>query len=234
MLDRRCEDMAQALDGVQDGACIAISGFGESGRPNMLIKALLDRGTRDITLISNNAGEGHTGLASLLLAGRVRRLICSFPRGAMQGEIEHLVRAGGLELEVTPQGTLAERLRAGGAGIPAFFTPAGFGTLIAEGKETRDFDGRGYVMERALTADFALVKAHRADRWGNLTYLNLARNFCPLVAAAGRRTIVEADEIVPLGAIAPEQVITPGIYTDVLMHSQPVPDAAWPMPERAA
>ncbi len=234
MLDRRSEDLEQALDGISDGATIAISGFGESGRPNMLIKALLDRGTRDITLISNNAGEGTMGLAALLLEGRVRRLLCSFPRGAMQGDVERLVRAGALELEVMPQGTLAERLRAGGAGIPAFYTATGYGTQIANGKESRTFGGRGYLLETALTADFGLIKAHRADRWGNLTYRNLARNFCPLVAAAAKRSIVEADEIVPLGDIPPAEVITPGIFTDVLVQTRPVPHGDWPRARVAA
>jgi len=228
MLDRRCDRLEQALDGIGSGARLMISGFGEAGRPNMLIKGLIDRGVTDLDLISNNAGEGETGLAALIRAGMVRRLTCSFPRGALAQVVEHFVRHRGLELDVMPQGTLAERLRAGGAGIPAFYTATGYGTIYADGKETREFDGRGYVMETAITADFALVKAHRADRWGNLTYLNLARNFSPLMAMAGKRTIVEADEILELGAIAPEEVVTPGIFTDVLVRTVDVPDADWP------
>jgi len=222
MIDKRCDSLAAALEGLGDGARLMISGFGESGRPDMLIKAVLEAGITGLDLISNNAGEGTTGLAALFLAGRVRRLTCSFPRGAMQDEIEALVRAGKLELDVMPQGTLAERIRAGGAGIAAFYTPTSFGTIVAEGKETRMFDGRGHVLETALTADFALVKAHRADRWGNLTYDKLGRSFAPLMAAAASCTIVEADEIVELGDIAPGDVITPGIFTDRLVQTAPV------------
>lgn len=227
MLDRRCDNLETALEGIEDGARVMISGFGECGRPNMLIKALLDKGVRDLELISNNAGEGATGLAALFLHGRVRKLICSFPRGAMQDTIEDLVRKGNMELEVMPQGTFAERVRAAGAGIPAFYTPTSFGTIVAQGKETRVFDGRGHVLEHALHADFAFVKAQTGDRWGNLTYENLARNFCPLMAAAATRTIVEADEITELGGIAPHDVITPGIFVNCITLSRPVPDADW-------
>jgi 3-oxoadipate CoA-transferase alpha subunit len=227
MIDRRRTDLAEAFAGVGDGARVMIGGFGEAGRPNMLIKALLDSGIKDIDLISNNAGDGKTGLAALFYAGRVRKLTCSFPRGAMRDLAMELVTSGRMELEVMPQGTLAERIRAGGCGIPAFFTPTSFGTLIAEGKETRMFDGRGHVLETAITAEIALVKAHRADRYGNLTFENLARNFNPLMAAAATRTIAEADEIVELGGLDPHDVHSPGIFTNDLYQTRPVPEDRW-------
>ena len=189
MLDRRCDDLAEAFAGIGDGARVMVAGFGEAGRPNMLIKALLDSGIKDLDLISNNAGDGETGLAALFRAGRVRKLTCSFPRGAMQDVMLDLVTSGKMELEVMPQGTLAERIRAGGCGIPAFYTPTSYGTLVAEGKETREFDGRGHVLETALKAEIGLVKAHKADRFGNLTFENLARNFNPLIAAAASRCL---------------------------------------------
>ena len=227
MIDRRCDNLAEVLSGFADGARIMIGGFGESGRPNMLIKALLDSGIKDIDLVSNNAGEGEEGLAALFFAGRVRKLTCSFPRGAMRDLALELVTTGKLELEVMPQGTLAERIRAGGCGIPAFYTPTSFGTLIAQGKETRDFNGQGHVLETAITADLGLVKAHKADRYGNLTFENLARNFNPLVASATTTTIVEADEIVDLGDIDPNHVHSPGIFTNHLVQTRPVPGPSW-------
>ncbi|WP_043747906.1 3-oxoacid CoA-transferase subunit A [Pseudooceanicola atlanticus] len=227
MLDRRCDSLAQAFEGIGDGARVMVAGFGEAGRPNMLIKALLDSGIKDIDLISNNAGDGETGLAALFYAGRVRKLTCSFPRGAMRELAMELVTSGRMELEVMPQGTLAERIRAGGCGIPAFYTPTSFGTLIAEGKETRHFNGRGHVLETAITAEIGLVKAHKADRYGNLTFENLARNFNPLVAAAATCTIVEADEIVELGDIDPNNVHSPGIFTNHLFTTRPVPEDSW-------
>jgi len=227
MIDRRCDDLAEAFAGIGDGARVMVAGFGEAGRPNMLIKALLDSGIKEIDLISNNAGDGETGLAALFYAGRVRKLTCSFPRGAMRDLAMELVTSGRMELEVMPQGTLAERIRAGGCGIPAFYTPTSYGTLIAEGKETREFDGRGHVLETALTAEIGLVKAHKADRFGNLTFLNLARNFNPLVAAAATTTIVEADEIVELGDIDPHDVHSPGIFTNYLFTTQEVPEDSW-------
>ena len=232
MIDKRCDSLAQALEPIKDGARIMISGFGESGRPDMLIKALLDKGVRDLELVSNNPGEGTRGLAALFLAKRVGRLICSFPRGDMQDEIEAQVRAGTLTLDVMPQGTLAERIRAAGAGIAAFYTPTSFGTLAAKGKETRMFDGVGHVLEHALHADFALIKAERADRWGNLTYDKLGRSFAPLMASAAKHTIAEADTLGDLGSIAPEHVITPGIFTDCLVQTRPVTD--WPAEKGAA
>jgi 3-oxoadipate CoA-transferase alpha subunit len=227
MLDRRCDNLAQAFDGIGDGARIMVAGFGEAGRPNMLIKAVLDSGIRDIDLISNNAGDGDTGLASLFQAGRVRKLTCSYPRGAMKDLAMELVTSGSMEIEVMPQGTLAERIRAAGAGIPAFYTPTSYGTAIAKGKETRDFDGRGHVLEHWLKADIGLVKAYRADRFGNLNFRNLARNFNPLVAAACTRTIVEADEIVDLGEIDPHDVHSPGIFTNYLFESRDIPHSEW-------
>lgn len=227
MLDRRCESYAEAFAGIGDGARVMIAGFGEAGRPNMLIKALLDSGIKDLDLISNNAGDGETGLAALFYAGRVRKLTCSFPRGAMWELAHELVTSGKMELEVMPQGTLAERIRAGGCGIPAFYTPTSYGTLIAEGKETRMFDGRGHVLETAITAEIGMVKAHKADRFGNLTFLNLARNFNPLVAAACTTTIVEADEIVELGDIDPHNVHSPGIFTNHLFKTEDVPEESW-------
>ncbi|WP_407496231.1 3-oxoacid CoA-transferase subunit A [Pseudooceanicola sp. MF1-13] len=227
MIDRRRDSFAEAFAGIGDGARVMVAGFGEAGRPNMLIKALLDSGIKDIDLISNNAGDGDTGLAALFLAGRVRKLTCSFPRGAMKDLMLELVTANKMELEVMPQGTLAERIRAGGCGIPAFYTPTSYGTLVAEGKETRDFDGRGHVLETALTADIGLVKAHRADRFGNLTFLNLARNFNPLVAAAAKTTIAEAEEIVELGDIDPHDVHSPGIFTNHLFQTKEVPVDSW-------
>jgi 3-oxoadipate CoA-transferase, alpha subunit len=227
VLDRRCDDLAEAFAGIGDGARVMVAGFGEAGRPNMLIKALLDSGIKDLDLISNNAGDGETGLAALFRAGRVRKLTCSFPRGAMQDVMLDLVTSGKMELEVMPQGTLAERIRAGGCGIPAFYTPTSYGTLVAEGKETREFDGRGHVLETALKAEIGLVKAHKADRFGNLTFENLARNFNPLIAAAATRTIVEADEIVELGDIDPHNVHSPGVFTNYVFTTQPVSEDSW-------
>lgn len=227
MLDRRCESVEQALEGIKDGMRIMVSGFGEAGRPNMLIKALIDSGVKDIELVSNNAGAGYEGLAMLFRHKMVRKLYCSFPRGSMGEDVKKWVLEGGLEIEVMPQGTLAERIRAAGCGIPAFYTPTAYGTKLAEGKETRMFDGVGHVMETALKADVALVKAHKADRWGNLTYLNLARNFSPLMAMAATTTIVEADEIVELGELEPNTIVTPGICVDRLVTSRRIAENEW-------
>ena len=215
------------MAGIEDGATVMISGFGEAGRPNYLIKCLMDTGVKDLTLVSNNAGAGYEGLAMLLRREMVKKLVCSFPRGAMGDEVQRLIKEHGLVIEVNPQGTLAERIRAAGCGIPAFFTPTAYGTALAEGKETREIDGKGCVLETALQADFALVKAHKADRWGNLTYLNLARNFSPLMAMAAKTTIVEADEIVELGQLEPNTIVTPGICVDRLVLTRPVADHEW-------
>ncbi|GGL86965.1 3-oxoacid CoA-transferase subunit A [Pseudooceanicola nanhaiensis] len=227
MLDRRCKSIEEAMAGIEDGATVMISGFGEAGRPNYLIKCLMDTGVKDLTLVSNNAGAGYEGLAMLLRREMVKKLVCSFPRGAMGDEVQRLIKEHGLVIEVNPQGTLAERIRAAGCGIPAFFTPTAYGTALAEGKETREIDGKGCVLETALQADFALVKAHKADRWGNLTYLNLARNFSPLMAMAAKTTIVEADEIVELGQLEPNTIVTPGICVDRLVLTRPVADHEW-------
>ena len=227
MLDKRCDEVAAALAGIGDGATVMVSGFGEAGRANMLLAGLLESGVRDLQVISNNPGEGRSGLAVLFLAGRVRKLTCSFPRGAMGAEVERQVAAGRLELEVLPQGTLAERIRAAGAGIGAFFTPTSYGTEVAAGKETRIIEGRGYVLEYALHADLAVVKARQGDRWGNLTYDKLARNFGPIMCTAAARTLVEVDEIVELGALSPEAVVTPGIFVDALLQTRPVAEARW-------
>lgn len=227
MLDRRCKSIEEAMAGIKDGATVMVSGFGEAGRPNYLIKCLMDTGVKDLTLVSNNAGAGYEGLAMLLRREMVKKLVCSFPRGAMGDEVQRLIKEHGLVIEVNPQGTLAERIRAAGCGIPAFFTPTAYGTALAEGKETREIDGKGCVLETALQADFALVKAHKADRWGNLTYLNLARNFSPLMAMAAKTTIVEADEIVELGQLEPNTIVTPGICVDRLVLTRPVAEHEW-------
>jgi len=227
MLDRRCNSIEEAMAGIHDGATVMVSGFGEAGRPNYLIKCLMDTGVKDLTLVSNNAGAGYEGLAMLLRREMVKKLVCSFPRGAMGDEVQRLIKEHGLVIEVNPQGTLAERIRAAGCGIPAFFTPTAYGTALAEGKETRVIDGKGCVLETALHADFALVKAYKADRWGNLTYLNLARNFSPLMAMAAKTTIVEADEIVDLGALEPNTIVTPGICVDRLVLTRPVAEHEW-------
>lgn len=227
MLDRRCKSIEEAMAGIKDGDTIMVSGFGEAGRPNYLIKCLMDTGVKDITLVSNNAGAGYEGLAMLLRREMVKKLICSFPRGAMGDEVQRLIKEHGLVIEVNPQGTLAERIRAAGCGVPAFFTPTAYGTALAEGKETRVINGKGCVLETALEADFALVKAHKADRWGNLTYLNLARNFSPLMAMAAKTTIVETDEIVELGELEPNTIVTPGICVDRLVLTRPVAEHEW-------
>ena len=226
MIDKRAGAPEEAVARIPDGATVMVGGFGESGRPNRLLAALLDGGARGLTAISNNAGEGTHGMAALLLAGRIETLVCSFPRGAMAAQVEELVRAGKLKLDVMPQGTLAERIRAAGAGVPAFYTPTGFGTDMAKGKETREFDGRGHVLEYALPAQYALIKARRGDRWGNLDHDKLARNFSPLMAMAAEWTIAEADEIVELGDIHPEHVVTPGIFVDALVETRAARRAA--------
>lgn len=202
----------QALADVRDGATVMIGGFGTAGLPNELVEALLRQGARELTVVSNNAGNGDTGLAALLASGRVRKIICSFPRQADSHHFDRLYRAGQIELELVPQGNLAERIRAAGAGIGAFFTPTGHGTELAKGKETRVINGRHYVLEYPLAADFALIKAERGDRWGNLSYRMTARNFGPIMAAAATTAIASVHEVVELGEMDPEAVVTPGIY----------------------
>lgn len=209
-----CETAAEAVAGVRDGATVMVGGFGPAGQPVHLLEALLGTGAGDLTVVSNNAGNGDTGLAALVGAGRVRRMVCSFPRQADSHHFDRRYRAGEIELELVPQGVLAERIRAGGAGIGAFFTPTGYGTPLAEGKEVRELDGRMQVLETALRADLALVRAHRADGLGNLVYRRTARNFGPVMATAATTTAVEVTEVVPTGGLDPEAVVTPGLYVD--------------------
>ncbi|HEY8607655.1 MAG TPA: 3-oxoacid CoA-transferase subunit A [Noviherbaspirillum sp.] len=212
MINKIFESCATALADIGDGATVMIGGFGNAGMPVELIDALIAQGARDLTIINNNAGNGDTGLAALLKAKRVRKIICSFPRQTDSHVFDALYRAGEIELELTPQGNLAERIRAAGAGIGGFFTPTGYGTILAEGKETRLIDGRHYVLESPIHADFALIKALRADRWGNLVYRKTARNFGPVMAMAAKCTIAQVDEVVALGELDPEAVVTPGIF----------------------
>jgi 3-oxoadipate CoA-transferase alpha subunit len=209
-----CATPAEALADVQDGSTVLVGGFGMAGMPVELVDALIEQGATDLTVVSNNAGNGDTGLAALLAAGRVRRIICSFPRQSDSWVFDGLYRSGRIELEVVPQGTLAERLRAAGAGIPAFFCPTGAGTLLGEGKETRVIDGRLHVLEYALPGDVALVGAHVADRMGNLIYRKTARNFGPVMATAARSTIVQVHRIVDTGQLDPEAIVTPSIFVD--------------------
>ena len=212
MIDKTVPGLAQAVAGIHDGATVMIGGFGNAGMPKALIDALIEQGARGLTIVNNNAGNGDTGLAALLAAGRVRKIICSFPRQADSHVFDALYRAGKIELELTPQGNLAERIRAAGAGIGGFFSPTGYGTLLAEDKETRVIDGKHYVLESPIHADFALIKALKGDRWGNLVYRKAARNFGPIMAMAAKCAIAQVDTIVPLGALDPEVIITPGIF----------------------
>lgn len=214
MLDKRVNTLEDAVAGIRDGSVILISGFGNAGIPVELIHALIDQGARDLTIVSNNAGAGRTDLSALLATGRVRKIICSFPKTSGSVVFDELYAAGKIELELVPQGTLSERMRAGGAGLGGFYTPTAVGTDLAKGKETRMIDGREYVFEKPIKGDFALIKAERADRWGNLTYRLAARNFGPTMAMAAACTIVQVREIVELGGIDPDQVITPGIFVD--------------------
>ena len=212
MIDKIVQTAAAAVADVRDGATVMIGGFGTAGLPDELIAALLDQGARELVVVNNNAGNDDTGLAALLGAGRVRKIICSFPRQVDSWHFDRLYREGRIELELVPQGNLAERIRAAGAGIGAFFTPTGYGTILAEGKETREIDGRMQVLEYAIHADVALVKAERGDRWGNLTYRKTARNFGPIMAMAAKCTIATVHEVVELGALDPEAVVTQGVF----------------------
>jgi 3-oxoadipate CoA-transferase alpha subunit len=212
MIDKTVKTLADALAGVRDGATVMIGGFGGAGQPTELVEALIEQGARDLVIVNNNAGNGETGLAALLKAGRVRKLICSFPRQADSHHFDALYRAGKLELELVPQGNLAERIRAAGAGIGGFFTPTGYGTDLAAGKETRRIDGRDYVLEHPIRAELALIRAERGDRWGNLVYRKAARNFNPIMATAAALTVAQVAEIVELGALDPEHIVTPGIH----------------------
>lgn len=212
MINKIAASVEEALAPIQDGATVLIGGFGGAGQPAELIDALIAQGAKDLVIVNNNAGNGETGLAALLKAGQVRKIICSFPRQADSHIFDALYRSGKLELELVPQGNLAERIRAAGAGIGAFFTPTGFGTVLAEGKETREINGRQYVLEYPIHADYALIKAETGDRWGNLVYRKTARNFGPIMASAAKVTIASVHEIVELGSIDPEAVVTPGLY----------------------
>jgi len=214
MINKIVPSLHEAVHDIHDGATIMISGFGTAGIPAELIDALIEQKARDLTVINNNAGNAEYGLGALLKQGRVRKIICSFPRQVDSYVFDELYRSGKIELELVPQGTMAERIRAAGAGIGAFFTPTAFGTELAAGKETRTIDGRNYVLEKALHADFSLIKAWRADRWGNLTYRMTARNFGPVMASAAKNTIVQVDDTVELGMLDPECIVTPGIYVD--------------------
>lgn len=217
-MDKTIGSLADVVAGIGDGASVMIGGFGGSGAPIELIHALIDKGPKNLTVINNNAGNGGIGIAAMIDAGMVRKMICSFPRSSDPRAFTDKYIAGDIELELVPQGTLAERIRAGGAGIPAFYTPTAYGTELVEGKIIAEFDGRPYVQERWLKADFALIKAHLGDKHGNLTYRMAARNFNPLMCMAAARTIVQVSEIVPLGGIEPENVITPGIFVDSVVE----------------
>ncbi|GAA1138848.1 3-oxoacid CoA-transferase subunit A [Microbacterium aurantiacum] len=217
MIDKTVTDAAAAVAGIPDGATVMIGGFGRAGQPVELIDALIAQGADDLTIVNNNAGNGDTGLAALLGTGRVRKIICSFPRQHDSWVFDDLYRAGRIELELVPQGNLAERMRAAGAGIGAFFSPTGVGTQLAEGKESRTIDGRDYVLEYPIRADFALISALAGDRWGNLVYRKTARNFGPVMATAATTTVAQVDRIVDLGALDPEAIVTPGIFVDRLV-----------------
>ncbi|MGY1785352.1 3-oxoacid CoA-transferase subunit A [Geodermatophilus sp. SYSU D00698] len=214
MIDKRVGSLADAVAGIEDGATVLIGGFGASGVPVELVHALLDQGTTDLTVVTNNAGSGETDVAALLRERRVRKIVCSYPRSAGSVWFEERWRAGEVELELVPQGTLSERMRAAAAGLGGFFTPTGADTRLAEGKEVRVIDGRRHVFEEPLPGDVALVRAARADRWGNLVYRTAARNFGPTMAAAAALTVVQVDEFVELGGLDPEVIVTPGIFVD--------------------
>jgi len=223
MIDKRVGSVAEAVADIRDGATVMIGGFGEAGSPIELVHALIDLGVKNLTVVNNNTGSGEVGLAALIKNGQVAKMICSYPRTANSTVFPELYRAGRIELELVPQGTLAERIRAGGAGIPAFFTATSVDTVLEEGKEKREFEGREYVMEHGLRADFALVKAKRADRYGNLLYNKTARNFGPVMCTAAETTVVQVERIVPAGDIDPECVVTPGIFVDRLVEvSEPM------------
>jgi 3-oxoadipate CoA-transferase alpha subunit len=218
MIDKIVQTMADAMAGIADGSVVLLGGFGAVGQPNALIDGLIEQGAKHLTVACNNAGVGRLGLARLMDLERVDKLICSFPRSSDPVVFETLYRAGKIELEIVPQGTLAERMHAAGAGIPAFFTATGVGTRMAQGKEHREINGRTYILEHALHGDVALVEAWEADRWGNLTYRHAGRNFNPICAAAARTTIVQTQQLRALGEIDPDNVHTPGIFVDRVLH----------------
>ncbi|MES2493378.1 MAG: 3-oxoacid CoA-transferase subunit A [Pseudomonadota bacterium] len=225
MIDKRYESAREALHDVFDGASIMISGFGDAGVPHELVDALVDQGATDLTVISNNAGGGEIGIAALMKMKRVRKVICSFPRMAASHHFEERYRAGEVELELVPQGNLACRIQAAGAGLGAVFTPTGYGTLLSEGKETREIDGRMYVLEYPIKADFALIKGLAGDRWGNLIYRKAARNFGPIMAMAAATTIAQVSDIVELGHLDPEAIVTPGIFVKRVVRLTPAASA---------
>jgi len=218
VIDKIRASAAEALADVKDGATVMIGGFGTAGMPFVLIDALIAQGAKDLTIVANNAGNGDTGLAALLKAGRVRKILCSFPRQSDSWVFDGLYRAGKIELEVVPQGNLAERIRAAGAGIGAFYCPTGYGTLLAGDRETRRIDGRDYVLEFPIRGDVALIKALKGDRWGNLVYRKTARNFGPVMAMGAKTTIAEVSEVVELGALDPETIVTPGIFVQRIVR----------------
>ncbi|WOQ69482.1 3-oxoacid CoA-transferase subunit A [Microbacterium limosum] len=224
MIDKSVPTVADAVGDIPDGATVMIGGFGRAGQPVELIDALIAHGARDLTIVNNNAGNGDTGLAALLANKQVRKIVCSFPRQSDSWVFDGLYRDGEIELELVPQGNLAERIRAAGAGIGAFFSPTGVGTELAEGKEEREIDGRRYVLEYPIRADYALISALSGDRWGNLVYRETARNFGPIMAAAATTTIAQVDQVVPLGSLSPESVVTPGIFVDRVVA---VGERAW-------
>lgn len=227
MINKRFDSPAQAVADIPDGATVLVGGFGAAGSPIELLHALIDQGAKNLTVVNNNTGSGNVGLAALIEHGRVAKMICSFPRTANSSVFPDKYRAGEIELELVPQGTLAERIRAGGAGIPAFYTATAVGTRLAEGKESRQFEGRDFVLEYGLRADFALIKCQQADRLGNLVYNKTARNFSPIMATAARTTIVQSESLVEAGDIDPETVITPAVYVDrIVLVPDPVQEAA--------
>lgn len=225
MINKITGSMEEAVADLHDGATIMISGFGDAGAPAQLIDAVVAHGATDLTIISNNAGAGEIGIAALMKANRVRKVVCSFPRQAGAHHFEARYRAGEVELELVPQGNLAARIQAAGAGLGAIYTPTGYGTLLAEGKETREIDGRHYVLEYPIHADFALIKAKAGDRWGNLVYREAARNFGPIMAMAAKTMIVQVGEIRELGELDPETIVTPGIFVNRLVLNAPAPAA---------
>ncbi|AOR79911.1 3-oxoadipate CoA transferase subunit A [Sphingomonas sp. LH128] len=221
MIDKAIDGAAAAVADIHDGASVMIGGFGTAGMPDELIDALIARGVGDLTIINNNAGNGEHGVAALIREGRVRKIVCSFPRQSDSHHFDAAYRAGKIELELVPQGNLAARIQAAGSGLGAIFTPTGYGTLLAEGKEVREIDGRHYVLEYPIQADFALIKAHKGDRWGNLVFRKTARNFGPIMAMAAKTTIAQVSQIVPLGDIDPEVVVTPGIFVQRVVAIAP-------------
>lgn len=218
MINKIVASVTDALADVADGSTVLLGGFGAVGQPSQLLDGLIEQGAKDLTVVANNAGNYRVGLARLMELGRVQRIVCSFPRSAGSVVFEELYKAGKIELEIVPQGTMAERMRAAGAGIAAFYTPTAYGTQLARGKETREINGRHYVLEYALPGDVALVEAWQADRWGNLTYRESGRNFNAVMATAAKMTVVQAQHIVELGALDPEAIVTPGVYVDRVVH----------------